>query len=55
LPKDGWRSITFDDDIYNHYFDKYKKHKKNLKLQGITTFSGYITYLLSKSIGEFSL
>lgn len=54
MPKTGFTTVTFKNIIYEHYYSKYLKYEEKLRLQGITTFSGYITYLLSQSIGEFT-
>ena len=54
MPKEGWKSITVRDSIYDHYYSKYQKHQAELELEGITAFAGYISLLLSKSIGKFA-
>ncbi len=47
MPKDGFKSITVTDEMHAHWFRKYKKEKKQLRMKGITSLSAYITKLLS--------
>ena len=48
MPKPGFKSITVTDEMHAHWSRKYKKEKKHLRTQGITSLSAYITKLLSE-------
>ena len=52
MPKLGHKSITVPKSVYDHYEKIYQKKKKELGLQGITSFSGYITSQLNKIQNE---
>ncbi len=46
MPKDGFKSITVSETVYNRFYDIYKENKIDLTMKGINSFSGYITYML---------
>ncbi len=46
VPKDGFKSITVSETVYNRFYDLYKENKINLTMKGVNSFSGYITYML---------
>ena len=48
MPKSGFKSITLSEDIYDKFFDVYKKNKEEYAMKGINSFSGYVTYHLSQ-------
>jgi len=48
MPKTGFKSITLSAEVYYKFQRIYKKNKLDLKMRGITSFAGYITYLLNK-------
>ena len=52
MPKDGFKSITVTDEMHAHWFRKYRKIKKQLRIEGITSFSAYITAKLKETEGN---
>jgi len=53
MPAPGFKSITVKDDVYGYFFKKWKKEQKKLRREkGITSFSGYVSYLLSQMIEQ---
>jgi len=46
MPKPGYKSITVMQDIYDELYADYAKIRTDLYLEGITSFSGYVTQLL---------
>ena len=49
MPKNGYKSITIKDSIYDNFEKIYKKNKqKLLSERGITSFAGYMTWILAK-------
>lgn len=46
MPKQGFKSLTMRSTVYDHFFDEYTKISDKLALQGITSFSGYVTVRL---------
>ena len=47
MPKAGFKSITITDVAYDRFQNKYKKNKERLNLKGISSFSGYISYIMA--------
>ena len=50
LPKEGFKSITVSEIVYNKFFDVYQKKKDELLMKGVNSFSGYITYMLEEKM-----
>ncbi len=50
MPKDGFKSITVSETVYDKFFDVYQKNKEELLMKGVNSFSGYITYMLEEKI-----
>ena len=48
MPKEGFKSITVSEIVYNKFFDVYQKNKEDLLMKGVNSFSGYITYMLEE-------
>jgi len=48
LPKEGFKSITVSEAVYNKFFDVYQKNKNDLQMKGVNSFSGYVTYMLEE-------
>ena len=49
MPKEGWKSITVRQDVYDYFKKQYEKRKLEEKLEsGVTSFSGYVNHLLYK-------
>lgn len=49
MPKAGFKTITVSDYVYDTFFAVYKKNKRELAMNGIFSFSGYITDLVRQS------
>ena len=50
MPKEGFKSITVSEIVYDKFFDVYQKSKNELLLKGVNSFSGYITYMLEETM-----
>jgi len=48
LPKEGFKSITVSEIVYDKFFDVYQKNKQDLVMKGVNSFSGYVTYMLEE-------
>ena len=48
MPKEGFKSITVSETVYNKFFDVYQKNKNDLLMKGVNSFSGYVTYMLEE-------
>lgn len=48
MPKEGFKSITVSEIVYDKFFDVYDKNKDELTMKGVNSFSGYITYMLEE-------
>ncbi|MCH7941154.1 MAG: hypothetical protein IH842_04235 [Thaumarchaeota archaeon] len=48
MPKEGFKSITVSEIVYNKFFDVYQKNKEDLLMKGVNSFSGYVTYMLEE-------
>ena len=48
MPKEGFKSITVSEIVYNKFFDVYQKNKQDLLMKGVNSFSGYVTYMLEE-------
>jgi len=48
MPKAGFNSITVADSVHDHFKNIYDKRKEELRLKGITSFSGFITSKLNQ-------
>ncbi|MDE1863316.1 MAG: hypothetical protein KGI33_10440 [Thaumarchaeota archaeon] len=46
MPKEGFKSITVSEEVYNRFHDVYKKNKQDLAMRGINSFAGYITFMM---------
>lgn len=54
MPRKGWSSITVPDEVYNYFFEEWKKHKEEYRLKyGITSFAGFTTKLLSEMLDQW--
>jgi len=42
LPREGFKSLTLPEDVYDYWFDEFKKNKSELRKYGVNSFSGYI-------------
>ena len=51
MPKKGFSTVTFRDEVIEYWKKEFRKNKKELYLkEGITSFSGYVSKLLYKQI-----
>ncbi|NIP62139.1 MAG: hypothetical protein GWN01_15840 [Nitrosopumilaceae archaeon] len=48
MPKAGFKSITVSESVYDKFYDVYQKNKDGLSMKGISSFSGYVTYMLEE-------
>ncbi len=46
MPKEGFKSITVSETVYDKFHDVYQKNKNELVMKGVNSFSGYITYMI---------
>lgn len=47
MPKNGFRSITVSGTVYENFFKLWVKQKNKMNMQGVTSFSGFVTHELS--------
>ena len=52
MPVPGYKSITFSSEIYDKLFKQYTKNKTELSFKGISSFSAFVTSLLSPTLLE---
>jgi len=50
MPKEGFKSITVSEIVYDKFFDVYQKNKHELTMKGVNSFAGYVTYLLEQTM-----
>jgi predicted CopG family antitoxin len=50
LPREGYKSITVPDDVYNYYRKFWEKDRERYRLQGVRSFSGFVSKLLNELI-----
>lgn len=48
MPKTGFKSITIPETVYDTFHAIFEKKKDALAMNGISSFSGYVTFVLSK-------
>jgi hypothetical protein len=49
VPREGYRTITIKESVYNKFREDYEKNKDELRLRGIPSFTSYCIYLLNKA------
>jgi len=52
MPKEGYKSITVREDIYDHFMSIYIENKERLFLLGVNSLSGLVVFLLESSVKE---
>lgn len=52
MPGKGRKTIDLPEQLVNTYQLKYKEKQKDLELEGITTFQGYISKILNHLLEE---
>ena len=50
MPKAGFKSITVSENIYDKFHARFEKKKEALAMRGISSFSGYVTFVLSENL-----
>jgi hypothetical protein len=50
MPKEGFKSITVSDTVYDTFYEIYQKNKQELTMKGVNSFAGYITYMLEQTM-----
>jgi hypothetical protein len=48
LPRKGYRSITVPDDVFEYFKAWWEKEEKSYRLQGVRSFSGYVSRKLKE-------
>ncbi len=48
MPKEGFKSITVSEVVYDKFHDVYQKNKNELLMKGVNSFAGYVTYMLEE-------
>ena len=46
MPREGHKSITIDDDLYDELWNKWESEKPVLRKKGIKSFSAYVSRYL---------
>ncbi len=52
MPKEGFRSITVSDYIYDRFQDAYNENKTALVNKGVRSLSGYVSYMLEEAMNR---
>lgn len=52
MPKEGFKSITVSDQIYDRFQDIYNENKETLANKGVRSLSGYVSYMLEESMNR---
>jgi len=55
MPKPGFKSFSLNEEMYELLLSNFEKNKEKLRVQGISSFSGYLVSLLTKSNNENTL
>lgn len=50
MPKEGFKSITVSDHIYDRFQDIYNDNKTTLAEKGVRSLSGYVSYMLEEAM-----
>ncbi len=49
MPREGYKSITVKQEVYDYLMKEYQKRKTELLTKhGISSFSGYVTFRLNE-------
>ena len=48
MPKEGFKSITVSETVYNKFHEIYQDSKNDLTMKGVNSFAGYVTYMLEE-------
>ena len=47
MPREGFKSITVSETVYDKLFNEFEKIREPLKFVGVNSFSGFCTFLMS--------
>jgi hypothetical protein len=50
MPREGYKSITVPDDVFNYFWKEWLKNQKELRTRGVRSFSGFVTMLLREML-----
>ncbi|ABK77040.1 hypothetical protein CENSYa_0404 [Cenarchaeum symbiosum A] len=50
MPKPGFKSITISDAVYDRFFDVYSKNREKMMMRGVSSFAGYVTYMMEETM-----
>lgn len=50
MPKEGFKSITVSESIYERFHNVYNSNKKTLANKGVRSLSGYVSYMLEEAM-----
>jgi hypothetical protein len=51
MPKEGYKSITVPDDVYDYFWNKWQQSKEEYRAKhGIRSFSGFVTKFMNDMI-----
>ena len=53
VPREGYKSITVPESVFNHFMKEWKKRKEELRVKGVRSFSGFVTMLLTELLEEY--
>ena len=52
MPKEGFKSFSLNEKIYDYWFKNYLKNKEKLKMKGISSFSSYLIKIINENKQE---
>jgi predicted CopG family antitoxin len=52
MPKKGYKTITVKESVYNYFKEQWEKRKHELEVQGISSFSAFITHELNRLLEQ---
>lgn len=52
MPKEGFKSITVSDYIYDRFQEVYNGNKEVLATKGVRSLSGYVSYMLEEAMNR---
>ncbi len=55
MPKEGWVSISIQEETINDWKTKYDQNKEFCKHRGITSFTGFINSIMSGIMSDSEL
>src|SRR2546423_943361 len=51
MPKPGYKTFTVKEQVFDEYYDRYQKRRKEFKAKGIS-FSSYVTGLMAETMAN---